>query len=174
MQVVDDTWKLRAQQIAEKRREITPPRAVVFDRNGNKIVSNKTYYNLMMVEKDMDNLDTLAFAKLIGWTRQEVEDRFDAIVEGEGRYYNRHTGKTTSNYQSIRAYPFIKELTAEEMSRIAPHLENFKGFYEEVSSMRDYPYANGANILGYLAEVTQPEIDKDKFYKPGGRIGRAG
>ncbi|MCH2229303.1 MAG: penicillin-binding protein 2 [Crocinitomicaceae bacterium] len=174
MQVVDETWKLRAQQIAEKRREITPPRAVVFDRDGNKIVSNKTYYNLMMVEKEMDNLDTLAFAKLIGWTKEEVEDRFKTIVAGEGKYYNRHTGKTTSNYQSIRAYPFIKELTAEEMSRIAPHLENFKGFYEEVSSMRDYPYGNGANILGYLAEVTQPEIDKDKFYKPGARIGRAG
>lgn len=174
MQVVDDTWKLRAQQIAEKRREITPPRAVVFDRDGNKIVSNKTYYNLMMVEKNIDKLDTVAFAKLIGWTKQEVKDRFAAIVEGEGKYYNRHSGKTTSNYQSIRAYPFIKELTAEEISRIAPHLENFKGFYEEVSSMRDYPYANGANILGYLSEVTQPEIDKDKFYKPGGRIGRSG
>ena len=60
------------------------------------------------------------------------------------------------------------------MSRIAPHLENFKGFYEEVSSMRHYPYANGANILGYLSEVTQAEIDNDKFYKPGGRIGRSG
>lgn len=34
MQVVDDHWKLRAQQIAEQRREINPPRAVVFDRNG--------------------------------------------------------------------------------------------------------------------------------------------
>ena len=66
MQVVDDSWKLRAQQIAEKRREITPPRAVVFDRNGKKIVSNKTYYNLMMVENDIVKLDTVAFAKLIG------------------------------------------------------------------------------------------------------------
>ena len=174
MQVVDDTWKLRAQQIAEKRREINPPRAVIFDRNGNKVVSNKTYYNLMMVEKNIDHLDTLGFAKLIGWTVQEVKDRFVAIIHGEGKYYNRHSGKTTSNYQTIRAYPFIKELTAEEMSRIAPHLENFKGFYEEVSSMRDYPYANGANILGYLSEVTQLEIDNDNFYKPGGRIGRSG
>ncbi len=174
MQVVDDEWKLRAQQIAEKRREITPPRAVVFDRNGNKVVSNKTYYNLMMVEANIEKLDTVAFAKLIGWTVQEVRDRFIEIVEGEGEYYNKHTGKTTSNYQRIRAYPFIKELTAEEISRIAPHLKNFKGFYEEVSSMRDYPYANGANILGYLAEVTQPEIDKDPFYRPGSRIGRAG
>jgi len=34
MQVIDDKWKLRAQQIAEKRKEITPARAVIFDRNG--------------------------------------------------------------------------------------------------------------------------------------------
>ena len=83
MQVVDDTWKLRAQQIAEKRREINPPRAVVFDRNGNKIVSNKTYYNLMMVEENIVDLDTAAFAKLIGWTVEDVRNRFKEIVDGE-------------------------------------------------------------------------------------------
>ena len=148
MQVVDDTWSLRAQQIAEKRREITPPRAVVFDRNGKKIVSNKTYYNLMMVQKNITELDTVAFAKLIGWTELEIRERFAQIVKGEGRYYNKHSGKTTSNYQSIRPYPFIKELTADEMVKIAPHLDNFPGFYKEVTSMRNYPYSNGANILG--------------------------
>ncbi len=174
MQVVDDTWSLRAQQIAEKRREITPPRAVVFDRNGKKIVSNKTYYNLMMVQKNITELDTAAFAKLIGWTELEIRERFAQIVKGEGRYYNKHSGKTTSNYQSIRPYPFIKELTADEMVKIAPHLDNFPGFYKQVTSMRNYPYSNGANILGYLAEVNQREVDEDKFYKPGSRIGRSG
>lgn len=174
MQVVDDTWKLRAQQIAEKRREITPPRAVVFDRNGKKIISNKTYYDLMMVEDNIQNLDTTAFAKLIGWTEEEVKQRFKDIIKGEGVYYNKHTGKTTSNYQSQRAYPFIKEMTADEISNIAPHLDDYPGFYEEVTSMRNYPYASGANILGYLAEATQNEIDIDKFYTPGSKIGRSG
>ena len=174
MQVIDDSWKLRAQQIAEKRREINPPRAVVFDRNNKKIISNKTYYNLMMVEDDIENLDTVAFAKLIGWTVEDVRNRFKAIVEGEGVYKNPHTGKTTSNYQTIRAYPFIKEMTADEMSKIAPHLEDFKGFYEDVASMRNYPYSNAANILGYLSEATREEIEKDNFYKPGSMIGRAG
>jgi penicillin-binding protein 2 len=47
MQVVDDQWKLRAQEIAEKRKYIVPPRAAMFDRNGKKVVSNKAYYNLM-------------------------------------------------------------------------------------------------------------------------------
>ncbi len=175
MQVVDvDTWKLEAQRIAEKRREITPPRAVVFDRNGNKVVENKTYYNLMMVEDEMVDFDTTAFGKLIGMTKNEVLDRIEEIKKGEGKYYNPHTQKHQTNYQRIRPYAFLKELTADEMSRIAPHLDRFHGFYEQVTSMRNYPYSSGANILGYLAEVTQREIDNDKFYKPAYKIGRAG
>jgi len=175
MQVVEtDTWKLEAQRIAEKRIEITPPRAVVFDRNGNKVVENKTYYNLMMCEEDMVNLDTVAFAKLVGMTKDEVLARIEEIKVGEGEYYNPHTKEWQSNYQRIRRYPFLKELTSEEMAKIAPKLDNFRGFYKEVSSMRNYPYSSGANILGYLAEVTQGEIDEDNFYKPAYKIGRAG
>ncbi|MBM3417839.1 MAG: penicillin-binding protein 2 [Bacteroidetes bacterium] len=174
MQVVDDTWKLRAQEIAEKRKEIIPARGVILDRNGQKIVSNKTYFNLMMVEDKIKDFDTVSFAKLIGWTVEEVRSRFKEIREGEGTYYNKHSGKRTSNYQKVRAYPFIKELTLEEISKIAPHLEKFPGFYEEVTSMRSYPFRGGANILGYLAEVNGDEIEKDEFYRPGSNIGRAG
>ena len=174
MQVIDDSWALRAQQIAEKRKEISPPRGAVYDRNGKKIVSNRTYYNLMMIEANIKDLDTAAFAKLIGWTEQKVKNRFKEIVKGEGRYKNRHTGKTTSNYQKVRPYPFIKEMTLDEIANIAAHLEEFPGFYEEVTSMRSYTYANGANIFGYLSEVYREEIEADHFYKAGDNMGRAG
>jgi len=40
--------------------------------------------------------------------------------------------------------------------------------------MRNYPFSNGANILGYLSEATREEIDEDRFYKPGNNIGRSG
>ena len=174
MQVIDDSWKLRAQEIAEKKIEINPARGVMFDRHGQKIVSNKTYFNLMMIEKNIKSLDTAEFAKLIGWTIDEVRERFVEIVEGEGFYYNPNTKKKTSNYQKIRAYPFIKEMTLEEMSKIAPHLTKFPGFYEEATSMRNYPFHAGANILGYLSEVNAEEIKSDGFYSPGGKIGRSG
>jgi penicillin-binding protein 2 len=174
MQVIDDTWTLRAQEIAEKRKEIFPPRGVIFDRNGKKIVTNQTYYNLMMVEDSIKNLDTAAFAKLIGWNKQQVRKRFKEIIDGEGTYFNKITGKRTPNYQKIRSYPFLKELTLEEMSKIAPHLANFKGFYEEATSARNYPYKSAANILGYLSEVYREEIEEDHFYKPSNNIGRAG
>ena len=179
MQVVDDTWVLRAQEIAEKRKEIIPPRGVMFDRKGRKIVSNKTYYNLMMTEEKITHLDTIAFAKLIGWTPIMVRERFKEIVKGEGIYYNKSSGKHTSNYQKMRAYPFLKELTLDEITKILVHIANFPGFKEEVTSMRTYPYANGANILGYLNEanredIESEEINADHFYRPGSNIGRSG
>lgn len=174
MQVIDDSWALRAQQIAEKRKEITPPRGSVYDRYGEKIVSNRTYYNLMMRESDMSNFDTTAFAKLIGWEREKVVTRFKEIVKGEGKYKNPHTGKTTSNYRENRAYPFIKEMTLDEIANIAANLEDFPGFFEEVTSMRSYTYPNGANVFGYLSEVYREEIEADHFYKAGDNMGRAG
>lgn len=174
MQVIDDTWVLRAQEIAEKRKEILPPRAAIFDRNGLKIVSNKTYYNLMFIEHNIPRLDTVAFAKLLNWTPIQVRERFAEIKEGEGVYFNKSSGKKTPNYQKKRAYPFLKELTLEEITNIALHLDNFPGFYEEVTSMRSYPFSNGANILGYLNEATRKEIDDDRFYRPGSNIGRSG
>jgi len=174
MQVIDDSWKLRAQEIAEKRREITPPRAVILDRNGKKVVENKTYYNLMMCEDEIGDFDTLAFAKLIGWTKEEVRERFKEVKHEQGRFRNRQTGKMEDNYRSYRTYPFLKEMTADEMSVIVPHLDNFPGFREEVSSMRNYPYGSAANVLGYLAEANAEEVGPREFYKNGDYIGRAG
>ena len=175
MQVIDDSWSNRAHQISEKRREITPPRAVIFDRNKTKIVANKTYFNLMVIEDKMGaDFDTLSFAKLIGWSKKEVHERFAEIIKGEGIYYNRHNDTRISNYQRIRPYPFLKELTKEEMAKIAPYLDGFPGFFEEETSMRYYQYPNGANILGYLSEVNAREVKADKFYKPSYNIGRSG
>lgn len=174
MQVVDDTWKLRAQEIAEKRKEITPPRGIMLDRKGRKIVTNRSYYNLMMREEDITELDTAAFAELLGWTPQQVKNRFYNIKKGEGKYFNKSTGKWQENYQPQRPYAFIKELSIDEITRIAPHLDRFPGFYEDLTSMRSYPYAGGANIFGYLNEVNKEEVDADHFYHGGDLIGRAG
>lgn len=174
MQILDDTWSLRAGQIAEKRREILPPRGVILDRTGKKIVTNKISYNLMMVEDKITRLDTVAFAELIGWSPKKVRARFKEIIHKEGRYKNRSTGITTSNYRKDRPYPFVKELSLDEISLIAAKLGDFPGFYEEPTSTRFYPYPNGANVLGYMNEVIQEEIEADGFYKPGMNIGRSG
>jgi len=174
MQVIDDSWTRRATEIAEKRREIIPPRGVLVDRKNRKIVINKISYNLMMIEERIKNLDTFAFAKLIGWDVKKVKARFREIVKNEGVYKNPSTGKTQSNYRKDRPYPFVKDLSLEEITLIASRLTDFSGFYEEPTGTRYYPYPNGANILGYMNEVGRKEIESDPFYRPGMNIGRSG
>ncbi len=174
MQIIDDSWVLRAQEIAEKRKEIIPPRGVVFDRNNKKIVSNKTYYNLMFKEDDITNLDTIALAKILKWSVEDIRNRFNEIKKKEGTYYNRNTKKRTSNYLTSRSYAFLKEVSVDEMAKIAPFLNNFPGFYKESTSMRVYPFSSAANILGYIAEVSPKELKNDPFYKPRNNIGKTG
>jgi len=175
MQILDDQWKLRAQEIAEKRKYITPPRAVMFDRNGKQVVTNKAYYNLMFCEQEMYDFDTVSFANLVGMTLNDVRIRFARIRENEGYDIDPRTGlRTQPRYRKERSYAFIKELSAESIADIAPHLDRFPGVYETVTSMRHYPYIAAGNILGYLAETNTEEIKKDPFYRPGDYIGKSG
>jgi len=174
MQVLTSTWRHNASAIAEKRREITPPRGVVYDRKGKKIIANRPYYNLYYIQDDIKHLDTQAFAKLLNVPDTFITNRFKEVVKSEGTYYNKITGKTTSNYRSNRSYIFLEELSNDEIARIAPELYRFPGFYEAPTSMRAYPYKNGANIVGYLAEVSPEEIKASHFYSRGDLIGKAG
>lgn len=175
MQLVDDSWSRRATEIAEKRREVVPPRGAIYDRNWKKIVINQISYNLMMIEGKLKSFDTVRFAKLIGWETGDVAKRIKEIKENEGYYLNPATGKSESNFRSDRPYPFIKDLTLEEITQIAPRLGDFGGaIYEEPVGTRYYPFPNAANIFGYMSEVNRDEIKKDPFYRPGMNIGRSG
>jgi penicillin-binding protein 2 len=168
MQVIDNTWSENASFISETRREIIPPRGVMFDRNGIKVVSNSPYYDLRFIEKNIVNLDTAALAELLQVPDTFIRYRFNEIVRQQGTY------KGKSNYQKAREYTFIQGISKEEIARIAPELYRFPGFYEVATSMRQYPYPNAANILGYTAEVDSSDMAGDAYYKRGDYIGKAG
>lgn len=168
MQVLDSTWSENAAFISETRREIIPPRGVMFDRNGIKVVSNSPYYDLRFVEKKIVDLDTAALAKLLQVDDTFIRHRFNEIVRQQGTY------KGKSNYQRAREYTFTQGISKEEIARIAPELYKFPGFYEVATSMRQYPYPNAANILGYIAEVDSSNMANDKYYKRGDYVGKAG
>ena len=40
--------------------------------------------------------------------------------------------------------------------------------------MRDYKISSGANVLGYMSEVNNSDLRKDRYYKLGELIGRQG
>lgn len=178
MQVVDDKWIERAAEVAKKKVDIKPPRGILYDRNGKKVVSNKTYYNLMFVEDEIKDLDTAAFSELIGISKDSIRNRFKAIRKSlDRKTKSKYTGNDTvvNDYRSYLPYSFLSELSADEVSKMAVELNSFPGFYEEPMSMRNYPYPNGANIFGYLNEIRPHELNADRhFYSVGDFIGRSG
>lgn len=178
MQVVDDKWIERAGEVAKKKITIKPPRGIFYDRNGKKVVSNKTYYNLMFVEDDIKNLDTTAFSRLINISEDSIRKRFEAIRKSlDRKTKSKYTQNDTvvNDYRSYLPYAFLTELSADEIARIATELSAFPGFYEEPMSMRNYLYPNGANIFGYLNEIRPIELNADRnFYRVGDFIGRTG
>ena len=178
MQVVDDKWIERAGEVAKRKVIIKPPRGILYDRDGKKIVANKTYYNLMFVEDDIEDFDTLAFSKLIGISVDSIRQRFVQIKKQlDRKTRSKKTGNDTivNDYRSYLPHAFLKELSADEISKIAIELPDFKGFYESPISMRDYPYPHGANIFGYLNEINAEELNADRrFYNVGDFIGRTG
>ncbi len=176
MQVIDDKWKERAAEVSQKKIEVKPPRGIIYDRNHKKIVANKTYYNLMFVEHKIKDLDTSAFAKLIGVHDTFIKYRFAEIKKKWDRR-TRVDGRDTivNDYRPYLPYAFLTELTTDEISTIAPKLGNHKGFYEETFSQRDYPYPYGGNIFGYLNEIRVKELKEDPaFYNQGDFVGRTG
>lgn len=178
MQVVDDQWIERAREVARRKITIKPPRGIFYDRNKKKVVSNRTYYNLMFVENDIEDFDTIAFANLIGISADSVKNQFEYIKKSlDRRTRSKKTGNDTivNDYRTYLAYPFLKELSAEEIASIAIDLPSFKGFYEVPISMRDYSDSVGANIFGYLNEINYEELNADRqFYNIGDFIGRTG
>ena len=141
MQVVDDKWIERAAEVSKKKIEIKPPRGILYDRNGKKIVANKTYYNLMFVEDDIEDLDTIAFAELVGIHPDSVEVRFEEIRKSlDRKTKSKTTGNDTvvNDYRSYLPYAFLRELSADEIAKMAIDLNNFPGFFEEPISMRDW------------------------------------
>src|SRR5690554_3524830 len=96
MQIIDDKWIERAGEVAKRKVIIKPPRGILYDRNGEKVVANKTYYNLMFVEDDIKDFDTLAFSKLIGMSVDSIQQRFEAIKkELDRRTKSKKTGNDT-------------------------------------------------------------------------------
>lgn len=178
MQVVDDKWKERAAEVSQRKKEIKPPRGIIFDRNDRKVVSNQTFYNLMYIENNIKDLDTHAFAQLLNVPDSFIPYRFNEIRRKlDRRTRSKITGNDTlvNDYRGYTPYAFLTQLTQEEISRIAPKLARFKGFYEQSISMRNYPYPNGGNIFGYLNEIRYKELKEDPvLYNQGDYVGRTG
>ena len=66
LQILQDEYKITAENNAYKHVTRYPVRGLILDRNGNILVSNKVAYDLLVTPKEVEEFDTLAFCEVLG------------------------------------------------------------------------------------------------------------
>ncbi|MFD1629478.1 penicillin-binding protein 2 [Pseudopedobacter beijingensis] len=159
IQVVDDSYKLSADNNVLRKLVIYPARGIILDRNEKVLVQNEPIYDLMVVPGQVKPFDTLEFCRLIDITKEEFDKKFKKAV----------------NYSRYRESLFEKQLSAFTYAALQEKLFEFPGFYVLNRSVRYYPDSTAAQLLGYIGEVNEREIEKsDNFYRLGDYIGKSG
>lgn len=158
IQVIDDSYKLSANNQALRYVTQYPVRGLIYDRKGELLVYNEAAYDLMVVPKRVKNLDTLSFCKLMG-----ISDSSFAIKMFGAIKYSRY-----------KASVFEKQIPANEWASITEKLYKFPGFYGAKRTLRKYPESVGAHVLGYISEASPGDLKRDLYYKKRDYVGKRG
>lgn len=158
IQVVDTSYKRSSDNNTLRYITQYPARGKIYDRNGNLLVYNEAIYDLMVIPRQVKNLDTLSFCSAIDITVESFVDRM----------------KKARRYSSFSPSVFMSQFTKEEYGVIAEKLHQYPGFYFQTRSVRNYPYPIAAHTLGNIGEVDKKDLERDSYYKGGDYIGKSG
>lgn len=137
---------------------IYPDRGYIYDRNRKLIVANQSSYDVMIIPKDVETLDTLEFCNLLKITKKNFI-----------KSYNR-----ANNYSPRIPTIFLSQLSKEDYAYLQEKMYKYKGFYIQQRSLRQYPFNTASNVLGYNSEVTESTLKAEPYYRLGDLIGHWG
>ena len=165
LQLMSDDYKKNADSNAFLKKIAYPSRGVIKDRNGKLLVYNQPSYDIMVVMNEARNhLDTLEFCEALGITREEFDERMEAIKDRS----------KNPGYSRFTEQMFRSQLSDHDFSVLQEKMYRFPGFYVQKRSIRQYEYPYAAHVLGDVAEVSPSDIEEDDYYQSGDYIGKLG
>lgn len=157
MQIISDDYDVRATKNMLRTEIEYPMRGVVLDRNGEYLVKSRVCYDVMVIYRELpkEGFDTLRLSTILDMTTDELKKRL----------------KEAS--RSPRASTFVVGYLSQDNKLLLDEGE-FPGFYTRFRTAREYPRKIGGNLLGYVSEVTQDQLNKWDYYDMGDYIGTQG
>ena len=135
-----------------------PKRGFVYDRNGELLVANQPSYDVMVIPREVEPLDTLEFCSLLKIDKEQFVKTY----------------KKAYHYSPRLPSVFVSHLSKEDYAVLQEKMRKFHGFYIQKRSLRHYQTTIGANVLGDIGEVNNAIINRDPYYKMGDLIGKQG
>lgn len=163
VQVVEDKYKLSADNQAFHYQTDYPPRGAIYDRNGELLVSNQVAYDLVVVPREMEDCDTLGLCDILNITIEDFKKRLVRL-----------SGSLEEAQNDWRSHIFETQMLPELNARLQERMYRFKGFSVQSRTIRTYDIPIAAHLLGYVGEVNQALCDTNPYYKSGDFIGKSG
>jgi penicillin-binding protein 2 len=163
IQVVDPRYAQLAHMNAIHRIVDYPDRGIIKDRNGKVLVYNTPEFDLLIITKEVKNLDSARFCEVFSMSIEQLRQTFKEL-------------KQKREYSRVKPTVFIKSLSVKDFARIQDNIDEFTGFYIQPRSTRAYTSNVMANALGYVSEVSKGQLERDTvhFYRQGDYIGQSG
>lgn len=158
LQVIDESFKLKSENNAIKIKYDYPERGYIYDRNNKLLVANQPSYDVMVIPRDVKNMDTLVFCKLLDITKGYFDERM----------------AKAKTYSPMLPSVFLGQLNKLEYAAFQEKVRKFEGFYIQKRALRDYQYEFGSNIFGFITQVNEKIIEKNPYYVGGDLIGKQG
>ncbi len=160
LQILDDSYIKKSENNAIKIKYDYPERGYIYDRNGTLLVANQPSYDIMVTPGEMakTGTDTLEICRLLNISKEYFTERVE-----KAKVYS-------WKLPSV----FLPQLSKKEFAAFQEKLRKFKGFDIVKRSLRDYQVNVASNVFGYIAQVNDPIIKNNPYYKSGDLIGKQG
>lgn len=160
IQILEEDYKVAAQNNVVQKIIQYPFRGLVYDSNDSLVIYNSPVYDLMIVPKEAEIADTTAFCNLLEIEREVFEEKL----------------QKAKKFSSILASKFIEQISDDLFAKLQDQLINYPGFYVLPRTVRSYNTKSLANVVGYVGEVSGNFLNQDttNYYQPGDYIGIGG
>jgi len=158
IQVIEDTYRLSADNNVLRYVTQYPARGLIYDRNEKLMVFNQAAYDLMVVPAQTGSMDTSLFCRKLGITKEFFKERM----------------KAAGSYSRRAPSIFLKQISAETYAQFQEKMFMYPGFYVQPRTLRKYSRPIASHLLGYVSEVDENIIKQNPYYKPGDYIGKLG
>ena len=135
-----------------------PERGYIYDRNGKLLVGNDPAYDVMVIPREVKPLDTLEFCSLLGIDKEKFIQKLR-----KARIYS-------PRLPSV----LVPQLSKEDYAMLQEKMRKYEGFYIQKRSLRYYDTKAAANVLGYIREVNERDLERNPYYVQGELTGGKG
>jgi len=161
LQIVDDTYKAKANRTTLIKKTLYPSRGTIYDRNNKLLVLNNPIYNVSATyNKVSQDIDTLKLCSLLEIDPSTFAERLNKNWKD-------------ARYSKSVPFTFYGKVNPKAVGSFMEHLHEFKGFETTIRNIRSYPHKNAGHTLGFMGEANKTDIAEGEF-SLGDYLGKTG